>query len=208
MPVVAGFPVFRRLLPRQRPNLSSVPFVRHCSFLASTLGPLLLGLFLPLLSSCRQRNPSEWVEDIAPWKESVVRSSDLSDAPQLLEGLYRREPDGWRWTKGRFRITLRTPPGTGATGGLLELRFVVPEVLLARHPRLTISALSAQTKQPLGETVVTAAGEHRLRLPVPKQLLLQPMAEFLFQVSPVYIDQSAENRELGLIFLSAGLLHP
>ena len=51
--------------------------------------------------------------------KSLVSMGDTTATGQLNSGFYGLENSCWRWTSGKFSVTLHTPAGAAASGGVL-----------------------------------------------------------------------------------------
>src|SRR3954465_11798165 len=71
---------------------------------------------------------------------SIVSMSNPRGTVQLVRGFYNLEADSWRWTAGKFAISLRPPPGAAQSGARLELKFVIPDAVFSKTGAISLSA--------------------------------------------------------------------
>jgi tRNA (mo5U34)-methyltransferase len=122
--------------------------------------------------------------------ESRVVDKD-SDA-RLAEGWH-----GWegtcRWTARRFTFVVRRPPG-GASE--FQLRFLVPDVILATRPSLTLTA--QVNGYALPPHTYATAGEHVYEEKIPLEAAKQEILEIVFETRDVTRPPAPDTRELGV----------
>src|SRR3954470_7412215 len=103
----------------------------------------------------RQRKPRvETVEESAPGLAAVVNMADPRASAQLLKGFYDVEQNAWRWTMGKFSVTLRPPLNAAQHGATLVVKFAIPDAVLSRTKSMTLSATVNGAQIP-GETYTT-----------------------------------------------------
>ena len=83
--------------------------------------------------------------------------ADPGSSLQLLRGFHSIEGNAWRWTARTFALTLRPPVGGATNGGTLVAKFSIPDTVISRVHRMTLSAKVNGTELP-SETY-TKAGE-------------------------------------------------
>ena len=102
---------------------------------------LLISVLLSFPGCNRQRRQrAATVEDAGAGIASVINTADPQTAIQLLKGFHQVEQNSWRWTRGQFSVTLRVPPGAAVKGGVLEVKFSVPDPVVSRLKSVTLSA--------------------------------------------------------------------
>jgi len=171
---------------------------------------LLCGLLSGMFgASCkRRRRPKPQTEEVTASRPVVglipahLETRDPAAASQLLKGFYKVE-DSWRWTAGQFSVLLGVPKGAAATGGVLKLRFAIPDVVLARLHEQTISATI--NGKPLGPETYRTSGSQTYTRAIPPDLLTGPGVQVDFTVNPVLPPGSADMRELAVIASSISL---
>ncbi len=148
------------------------------------------------MAGCRSKSGTDLAE--------VVNIADEGLAPQLLRGFHRVENGSWRWTQGKFSVALK-PPKQAGNGAVLLLRFSIPDALMAQRKEVTISAVIEGV--PLPPEKVTAPGEHEYRREVPAEVVKGKRAATVdFTVDPVTPPGESDERELGVIAATVGLL--
>jgi len=133
---------------------------------------------------------------------SQLEMRDPAAASQLLKGFYKTE-GSWRWTAGQFSVLLGIPKGAAVSGGILKLHFSIPQAVLDKLHKQTLSA-SIQGKA-LGPETYTTQGTLTYSRPVPADLLTGKGVEVDFTVDPVLPPGSADMRELAVIASSISL---
>ena len=105
----------------------------------------IIALVLPAvlaLGGCKRQQSVqvETVEEEGLDLVSAIHAADPRAASQLVRGFHDVEQNAWRWTRGKFAVTLKVPPGASEKGGMLELKFTVPDSVLTRKKKVTLSA--------------------------------------------------------------------
>jgi hypothetical protein len=123
--------------------------------------------------------------------------ADPSAAIQLVRGFHQVEGNAWRWTAGRFSITLATPPNSAARGAKLTLQLSVPDAVLTRVGPVTLTAfinnaaLRSETWKTAGERVFSAE--------IPASALREEAVTLDFTLDRFLAAGTVDTRELGLI---------
>jgi len=167
--------------------------------------PALLLAALLVLSGCKRQQPVqvETVEEEGLELVSAVHAADPRAASQLVRGFHDVEQNAWRWTRGKFAITLKVPAGASEKGGLLELKFAVPESVLARKKKITLSAsIDGAAVEPES---YEATGEQTYRKEIPAGALRTPAVTIDFALDQFLAAGEVESRELGVVFTSISL---
>jgi hypothetical protein len=183
--------------PRLSKRQSRLPFLSGGLVLALALAPL----------GCKREaaKPAKVAaaEAEATPLASMVRSSDASQEPQLLDGFYSIEAKAWRWTAKQFRVVLRPPIGAAQTGAILVMALTVPQVALDHAKSLTLSASVEGT--PLPPETYTKSGQYEYKRDVPASALSKQAVRIQFSLDNAIPPAGAEHRELGIIVTSVGL---
>jgi hypothetical protein len=170
------------------------------------LVPVLLTLALVVAPGCKRSKKArvEVVEEDANQLLSVVNTGDPRGAIQLVKGFYEIETDGWRWTKGAFAVTLRTPLDAASRGARLEFKFALPEAVVKRTGPVTLTArVGGVDLEP--ETFVQP-GEHVYSRDLPASVTQGEAVTVDFRLSKFLAAGEVEQRELGVIATSFGLM--
>ena len=171
------------------------------SRLAIALGVCLL-LFL---SGCKQRERKirlQQTDEDTATLASMIHMADPKIAPQLLTGFYTVESNAWRWTMGKFAVALRPPRNAAVRGATLRFKFVVPEPVLARAKKMTLTAVVSGT--PLSPQTYTQPGENEYSRDVDAKLLAGEAVNVEFTLDNFVPAGVIEQRELGVIATSVG----
>jgi len=183
--------------PRFRNRQSRLSFLSGGLALALALAPL----------GCK-REPAKPAK-VAPAEAeaaplaSMVRSSDVAQEAQLLDGFYSIEAKAWRWTAKQFRVVLRPPIGAAQTGATLDMALTVPQVALDHAKSITLSASVEGT--PLAPETYAKAGQYEYKRDVPASALTKQAVRIQFSLDNAIPPAGAEHRELGIIVASVGL---
>jgi hypothetical protein len=134
---------------------------------------------------------------------SSIHMADPRGAPQLIKGFHAIEQNSWRWTMGKFAITLKPPPGASERGGKLSLQVNVPDAVIQN---VKATALSASLDgKVLGSATYTAPGEYLFAVEVPKEGLGGEAATFDFALDRFIKAGLLDQRELGVVVTSVAL---
>ena len=135
---------------------------------------------------------------------SVVAADDPRAGAQLVRGFYSPEGGPWRWTAGRFSVTLRPSPGSSRDGARLELKLNIPDVVTKQLGAVTLSATAAGT--PLAPEKYSQPGDYVYARDVPASALAGSSVTIEFATDKAIPAGKIEKRELALIVSSVGLV--
>jgi hypothetical protein len=160
---------------------------------------------LALAAGCRREEKIklEATEESPKALASSVNAADPEASLQLIKGFHGIEHNSWRWTLGRFAVTLKPPPGAADKGGTLAVKFSIPDALLQKSKTLTLSASAQNT--PVGKQTYKSPGEYTFNADVPPNLLKGEATTFDFALDPFLPAGAVDARELGIVFVSAEL---
>lgn len=133
--------------------------------------------------------------DLPTYQMEVV---DPALQPRLLGG-FDNIHGGWRWTSGKFGVTLDVPADRPL---YLVLDAGVPRELLLEHKSVTLTA--RVNGRPIGTRTFQTAERSFTSLPVPAELLKGPDAQIEYELDRTFLDQPS-GRARGLMALSIGL---
>ncbi len=173
-------------------------------FLLATL--MLCALVLAPISCKKSKKTArvETVEEDSTQLQPVISAGDPKAAVQLLKGFHEIEADGWRWTKGSFAVTLKTPPNAAQKGAKLKLSFTLPDAVLSKTGPVTLKAkLNGVDLDP---QTYAQAGQLAYERDIPGTSLNAPGVTFDFALDKFLAAGQVEQRELGLIVTTIGLL--
>ena len=142
----------------------------------------------------------EWIFKDPQALKSSIQMADASAAGQLTRGFHDLEQQAWRWTDGRFSVSLRTPAGAGDKGARLVLTLVVPEVSLKELKSMTLS--TNVEGQSLASETLSIAGQHELTREVPAAALRKPLTDIEFSLDKFL---NKDGAQYGVIVTSVGL---
>jgi len=153
--------------------------------------------FAPL--GCKRKHAGQE----APGMASTIHMGDPRIGNQLVSGFYSIEQNAWRWTGQRFSLVLRPPSGAAQKGGTLRLRLTVPPVIVEKLKTITLSAtIGGSTFAP--ETY-TQPGDYTYTRDVAPALVGGESVRVDFQLDKSMPPSGADQRDLGVVVLSAGL---
>lgn len=154
-------------------------------------------------TACKRKRQArtEVVEDRGSLT-SMIAVADPRAAAQLIRGFHKVEDGAWRWTEGKFAVTLRTPAGAARKGAWLQLDFAIPQVSIDRLKSQTLSAVvNAYATAP--ETY-TKAGSYTYKREIPASAMVGDAVTAEFTVDKALPPSAADWRELGVIVTSVG----
>jgi hypothetical protein len=168
-------------------------------------------LFASLLLSteaCRGKHNRTTVvneeQDAAPRLASVLKVSDPGAVQQLTRGFYGLEGGAWRWTARRFTVVLKPPVASPQLGAHLSLALSIPDVVTEKLGILTLSASIDGTK--LASTTYSKPGGYTFSADVAPELLKKETAVVEFELDKSLPPGPSDQRELGIIATSVGLV--
>ena len=157
--------------------------------------------FAPL--GCKRKQAAAVPAGEAPRMASTIHMGDPQTAAQLISGFYGIEQNAWRWTGRRFSVALRTPYGAAKKGGTLELRLAVPPVIVDKLKTISLSATIGGST--LAAETYTQAGNYTYTREVAPALLAGESVRVDFQLDKSMPPSGADQRDLGVVALSAGI---
>lgn len=164
--------------------------------------PMLLTLALAPLA-CKRHEPSvQTIEEQGPVLATVVHMAEPSAAAQLVSGFYAIEQNAWRWTAGRFSVVLRPPRGAAQKGATLELKFTLPQAVIAKLKTISLSA--SVNGAALSPESYSQAGQFTYSRDVPASALSGDSVKVDFVLDKFLPPSPADRRELGVVAASVG----
>ena len=146
--------------------------------------------------------PIETIEEEPDSLASVVKTADPEAALQLVSGFHPVEGNAWRWTMGRFTVTLAPPPGSADKGAKLVLQFSVPDPIIERLNAVTLSAqIGEHTLEP---ATYSKAGAYVYEQEVPGEVMLGDALAVDFSLDKFLPPGEVDQRELGVVVTSVG----
>jgi len=165
--------------------------------------PMLAGAILAAAGGCK-RGPSKsqaTVEE-APAVSSVLQTADPKAAPQLLKGFYDVEAGSWRWTAGKFSVSLSPPAGAPERGARLILRLTVPDPVIQKAGPVKLSASVEGT--PLAGETFSKPGQYVFSRDVPASALGKRVVVVDFALDKFLPPSGSDERELGVVVSAVG----
>lgn len=159
---------------------------------------------LAVLTACKPNAPRPPIlENENAGVASLVPLGDSRYAAQLNRGFYQIEQNAWRWTAGRFSVTLKTPPGASNKGAFLVVNFSVPPTLIEKNGNVTLNmSVNGLRIEP---ATFDHPGQQRLRRPVPATAFVADVVACDFILDKILPPSPTDKRELGVIVSSIGL---
>jgi hypothetical protein len=143
------------------------------------------------------------VDDRAPFA-SAFRMNDPRAQRQLVSGLYNVENGAWRWTAGKFSLSLQPPPGSETKGAKLALKLNVPDSAIKQLNILTLSAKVGDTSLP--PQTFNKGGDYTYEADVPSTALQTAPVRVDFWLDKSVPPSASDRRELGIIVNQVGLI--
>jgi hypothetical protein len=174
-----------------------IPFALACLVVAAALAPV---------SGCKRQRRGQvtTVEEETGPLVSMVNTADPRAAIQLVHGFHEIEHNAWRWTRGQFSVTLRVPDGGAAKGATLEVKLAVPDSVINHVKSTTLSAkIGAAVLDP---ATYSTSGEQTYTRDVPATELTGEAVSVDFSLDKFLESGVAEERELGIVVSSIGLI--
>lgn len=134
---------------------------------------------------------------------SIVQVGDPRSSIQLLRGFHEVEGNSWRWTKGKFAVTLRPPLNGERDGAYLMAKFSIAESTIKNLQEVTLSATINGVSIP-GETY-SKTGDYIYKKEVPAAALQSDAVTVEFLLDKYLAAGQLEGRELGIIVALIGL---
>lgn len=172
----------------------------------SRRGPAVAALILLLaLAGCKGRSNSRsrLTEEETPTMATVLHVADPRAPAQLVSGFYDLEGNAWRWTKGHFSVILKAPPGAAQKGAVLQLKFTLPDAVISKLQKISLSASIAGTT--LEPETYTRSGQFVYTRDVPAKLLTSDVAKVDFALDKSLPPGPNDQRELGVVVSTVGL---
>jgi len=164
---------------------------------------LMLGMM-----ACRGKHHRDIVKneepaEVTPRVASTLKMSDAAAPTQLIRGFYGLEGGTWRWTAGKFAVLLHSPTGAAQRGGTLTFSFSIPDVVIQKLKQVTLTAAIGSTT--LKSQTWSKPGAFSYTADVPPELLTKDPVTIDFALDKSLPPGSVDQRELGIIAISAGI---
>ncbi len=161
-------------------------------------------LCVVLVGGCKRAKKTrvEATDEAGPTLASVVNMADARASVQLLKGFHDVEGNAWRWTMGKFSVTLRPPLNASQKGATLVVKMSIPEAIMGQVKSTTLTA-NVNGAAIAGETY-TKAGEYTYSRDVPASALSADAVTVDFALDKFLPPGVADQRELGVVVSSIG----
>jgi hypothetical protein len=177
--------------------------MRRLTLRKALLAALAAALMLaPAGCKRREKVSTETIEEPAPTLASVVHMADPKIVPQLLRGFHGVEGNAWRWTMGKFAVTLRPPLNAPQKGATLVAKFAIPDAVMSRTKSVTLSA--SVNGVSLAPETFTKTGDFVYSRDVAATALTAEAVTAEFALDSFLPSGAVEQRELGLVVSSIG----
>lgn len=133
---------------------------------------------------------------------SMVQAADPRASVQLVKGFYDVEQNAWRWTMGKFTVSLRPPASASQKGALLVLKFSIPATVIEQLKSMTLSASANGVA--LAPETFTSSGDHVYSRDVPASALRAEAVNADFALDKYLKPHGADERELGVVVSTVG----
>jgi hypothetical protein len=155
-------------------------------------------------AGCRSRRKVnvQQTEEEAPSLASMVHVADPKVSAQLVNGFYGVEQNAWRWTAGKFSVLLRPPRGAAQKGATLQLKFAVPDPIIAKLKAISLAASIGG--KPLSPETYTQPGEFTYSRDVAADLLTGEAVKVDFALDKTLPPANGDQRELGVVVSVVG----
>lgn len=166
---------------------------------------LLAAALVAGLAACKKPKRASAIaqEDAAAGMRSSVHAADPKAAVQFVRGFHEVEQNSWRWTSGKFAVTLRPPATAAQKGATLVLEFALPDPIIDKVKTTTLAA-NVNGAAIDGETY-TKGGSYTYRKDVPASALQGDAVGVDFALNNFVKAGEIDARELGVIVSSVGL---
>jgi hypothetical protein len=166
----------------------------------------LVSLLLTIFSGCNrepQKDHAAMTEESAPPLATLVDAANPKTASQLASGFWDVEGNAWRWTKRQFSVNLRPPLDSASKGAKLVLTFSVPDPVIRKLTKVTLTASVAGVA--LAPETYAKTGQYVYSRDVPAAALAGSIVKVDFALDKAMPPSPADARELGVVVNSVGL---
>ena len=131
----------------------------------------------------------------------MVSSFSVDDAHakrQLGAGVYPQEGNlSWRWTAGKFEVSLATPAGAAQKGATLTFKLAVPDGIIQQVHSTTLSASAGDAK--LAPETYSKAGPYEYKRDIPATACQGEIVRIEFAVDHPLPPGPVDKREFGVV---------
>ncbi len=161
-------------------------------------------LCVVLVGGCKRAKKTrvEATDEAGPSLASVVNMADARASVQLLKGFHDVEGNAWRWTMGKFSVTLRPPLNAPQKGATLVVKMNIPEAIMGQVKSTTLTA--NVNGAAIASETYTKAGDYTYSKDVPASALGADAVTVEFALDKFLPPGAADQRELGVVVSSIG----
>ena len=165
---------------------------------------ILIALIGFTVAGCRppESVPVETIEEEGEELATMIHVADPRASLQLVKGFHDVEENAWRWTAGRFAVTLRPPAWAGERGAMLHLNFSVPGPVIEKLQSVTLSAGIGEIA--LAPETYTKPGAYVYTREVPAGAMGGDAVTVEFALDKFLPPGEVDQRELGVVVSSVG----
>jgi len=164
---------------------------------------LVLTALLLVPAACKRSQPrADATIEEAPLLQTMLQMGDPNAVPQLIRGFHDVEAGAWRWTMGKFAVTLSPPPNASESGAKLIVRLMAPEAVIKKLGSVKLSASVDGVALP--EETYAKDGQYVYSQDVPAQALAKRVVTVEFTLDRFLPPGEADQRELGLVVTAVG----
>jgi hypothetical protein len=154
--------------------------------------------------ACSERVHKQPTIEEAPKLASTIQMGDTATAAQLVKGFHNLEDGRWRWTQKQFALALRPPVQASQKGAVLELHLTVPQSIIDALKSITLTATLGGVA--LAPETYRKAGEYTYKRDVEPKQISGDAVRIDFQLDKAVPPGTTDQRELGIVVTSAGLV--
>jgi len=165
---------------------------------------VVVGSLTLFLGGCRKRErvKVDLTDEGTGQLSSFVHAADPRASIQFVKGFHDIEMNSWRWTMGKFSVTLRPPKDAATKGAVLQLKMSVPDTIIERLKSVSLTA--AVNGQKLPPETFSKPGEYVFSRDVPAAALTADSAVVDFTLDKFLPPGQVDQRELGIVVSSVG----
>jgi len=157
---------------------------------------LVLTALLLVPAACKRSQPrADATIEEGPLLQTMLQMGDPNAVPQLIRGFHDVEAGAWRWTMGKFAVTLSPPPNASESGAKLIVRLMAPEAVIKKLGSDGVA---------LPEETYAKDGQYVYSQDVPAQALAKRVVTVDFTLDKFLPPGEADQRELGLVVTAVG----
>ncbi len=150
----------------------------------------------------RTQSKADATIEEGPLLQTMLQVGDPKAAAQLVKGWHDVEQGAWRWTAGKFSVTLSPPPQASQKGARLILRLVVPEPVSKKLGAIKLTASVDGVALP--DETYSKPGQYVFSRDVAAPALAKRVVSVDFALDKFLPPGDSDQRELGLVVTAVG----